>query len=210
MYRDRFHVGPALVLGLVLVTAGCGDSDPHPAEPSWSTVGCGSPRMPEHVTVSGVDVPVTPPRLESVMNAVEQAGRTRFPESFAGLEVDQEQVRALIYRVPSAAFDDVIRASSDGACLVVHDAVHSAADLAVWHDRVLADLPYWTDHGVRIVSVGARHDGSGVEIGVLDPAKARADLIARYGAQAPLIFEAADPVRPLPAQTSRVAPPPGI
>jgi len=73
---------------------------------------------------------------------------------------------------------------------------------------VLADLPYWTHRGVRIVSIGARHDGTGVEIGVRDAVRARRELRARYGDRAPLIFRPADPVRPLPAPTSRIAPPP--
>jgi hypothetical protein len=211
MYRDRFRIGPALALGVVLMIAGCGDDEPAAqAGGGWSTAGCGAARMPQHITVSGVAMPVTLPGLDAVMNTIDQAGRARFPESFAGLEVDQEQVRAIVYRKPSAAFDDFIRKSAAEECIQVRDAAHSTADLAVWHDRVLADLPYWAHHDVQIVSVGARHDGSGVEIGARDARKASEDLLARYGAQAPLIFVPADPVRPLPAETSRVAPPPGI
>ena len=93
---------------------------------------------------------------------------------------------------------------------MVRDAGHSMKELGGWHDRVLADLPYWTHRGVHIVSVGARHDGSGVEIGVRDVEKARVELVGRYGAQAPLIFAESGPIRPFRAQTSRIAPPPGI
>jgi hypothetical protein len=212
MHRGRFRIGPAIVLGMVLVTAGCGDADersPGSEGSGWSTAGCAMPRSPEHVTVSGVTMPVTPPALDALMNTIDQAGRGQFRASFAGLEVDQERVRTIVYRVPSAPFDDFIRKAAGDACVVVHDAPHSGADLDAWHDRVLADLPYWTHQGVAIVSVGAKHDGSGVEIGAQDPAQARTELVARYGAQAPLIFVASDPVRPLPAVTSQVAPPPG-
>jgi hypothetical protein len=110
--------------------------------------------------------------------------------------------------VPSAAFDDFVRKVADDACVVVRAAGHSTKELAVWHDRVLADLPYWTHRGVGIVSIGARHDGKGVEIGVRDVELARRELLARYGDKAPLIFMPADPVRPLPTPTSRIAPPP--
>jgi hypothetical protein len=106
-------------------------------------------------------------------------------------------VRAIVYRVPSAAFDDFIRQAAGNVCIVVRDAVHSARDLAVWHDRVLADLPYWSHHGVRIVTVGAKHDGSGVEIGTTDVPHTRSELLARYGGEAPLIFVEQAPVRPL-------------
>jgi hypothetical protein len=216
MYRDRFRIWPGLALGVVLVIGGCGDPlDRQPADSpgltgGWSTAGCGVERTPQHVTVGGVTVPTTPPKLESVMNRIEQTGRDRFPDSFAGLEVDQELVQAIIYRVPSAEFDDFIRKAAEDSCILVRDAAHSATALAVWHDRVLADLPYWSHQEVPIVSIGARHDGSGVEIGTGDVVKARSALLARYGSRAPLIFIPADPVRPLPAPTSRIAPPPGI
>jgi hypothetical protein len=45
-------------------------------------------------------------------------------------------------------------------------------------------------------------------LGVRDVEEARRAMLARYGAKAPLIFKPADPVRPLPAPTSRIAPPP--
>lgn len=213
MYRGRFGTG--LALGVVLMIGGCGDPgdgeivDSPGLTGGWTTAGCGVPRTPERVTVGGVQVPVTPPRLEAVMGRIEQAGRGAFADSFAGVEVDQEKVRAIVFRVPSAAFDDFIRTSAEDACVVVRDAEHSTKDLTVWHDRVLADLPYWSEQGVRIVSIGAQHDGRGVEIGVRDVGEARRQLLSRYGAKAPLIFVEADPVRPLPAPTSRVAPPPG-
>jgi hypothetical protein len=142
-------------------------------------------------------MPTTPAKLESVMAEIDRAGRERFGDSFAGLEVDQKQVRAYVYRVPSATFDDFIRGAAEDVCVVVRDAAHSAVDLKYWHDRVFADLAYWEHHGVRIVTVGARHDGSGVEIGTRDPAAARRALPDRYGERAPLILVEEGPVRPL-------------
>ena len=208
----RLRIG--LALGVVLMIGGCGDPgdgeivDSPGLTGGWSTAGCGVPRTPGHLTVGGVEVPVTPPRLESVMDRIERAGKGEFGESYAGIEVDQEQVRAIVFRKPSAAFDDFIRKSAEDACVVVRDAGHSTKELGVWHDRVLADLPYWSAQGVRVVSIGARHDGRGVEIGVRDVEEARRELLARYGDRAPLIFKPTDPVRPLPAPTSRIAPPP--
>ncbi|GAA2662312.1 hypothetical protein [Paractinoplanes durhamensis] len=216
MYRDRFRIWPALALGVVVLIAACGDPGDEAIVDSpgltggWSTAGCGVERTPEHVTVGGVTMPSTPPKLDAVMNRIEETGRARFPDSYAGLEVDQQLVQAIVYRVPSAAFDDFLREVAEDTCILVRDAAHSADALAVWHDRVLADLPYWSHQGVPIFSVGARHDGSGVEIGTRDVAKARTGLLARYGSRAPLVFIPADPVRPLPAPTSRIAPPPGI
>lgn len=202
MGRGRWTMG--LALGAVLVIGGCGDSgggvdmDSSPGG-EWSTGGCGAARTAGQVTVGG---------LQAVISRIERDGKAEFASSFAGVEIDQEQARAIVYRVPSTAFDDFIRKAAEDSCVVVRDARHSTKDLAGWHDRVLADLPYWTDRGLRIVSFGARHDGSGVEVGVRDVEEARSAMLARYGPGAPLIFVLADPVRPLPAPTSRIAPPP--
>ncbi|GAA0543140.1 hypothetical protein GCM10010172_25790 [Paractinoplanes ferrugineus] len=215
MYRDRLRIGPGLVLGMALMIGGCGDPgdgeivDSPGLTGGWSTAGCAVERTPEQVTMGGVTMPTTPAKLEAVMGRIEEAGRSRFADSYAGIEVDQERVRAVVYRVPSGAFDDVIRKVAEDTCVLVQDADHTATSLAVWHDRILADLPYWGHQNVSIVSLGARHDGSGVEIGTVDPLKARTALLARYGSRAPLVFVPADPVRPLPSPTSRIAPPPG-
>jgi hypothetical protein len=202
LHHYRFRIGPLLALGMVLVMSACGDSDQTPTdEPGltggWSTAGCGVARVPEHVTIGGVRMPTTPAKLSDVMARIDQAGHADFADSYAGLEVDEARVRAIVYRVPSATFDDFIRRTAEDACIVVRDTAHTAADLAFWHDRVLADLAYWTHHGVRIVTVGARHDGSGVEIGTRDLEQARRELPARYGTRAPLFFIEQGPVRPL-------------
>jgi hypothetical protein len=205
MYRDRWRrVGLGLVLGAVLMNGGCGEPEGAAdfeealgAPGGWRTAGCELIRLPQHLTVGGVTMPTTPPKLEAVMGRIDRAGRSEFADSFAGLEVDQRRVRAIVFRVPSAVFDDFIRETAEDVCIVVRDAAHSTKDLGVWHDRVLADLPYWSHRGIHVVSIGARHDGSGVEVGTRDVERTRAELLGRYGAAAPLIFEEQDPVRPL-------------
>src|SRR3712207_2039879 len=132
----------------------------------WTTAGCEFSRAPTTMTVGDATIPVTPPELDAAMAEIDRVGRSSFAESYAGLEVDQQQVRAIVYRVPSSEFDDAVRRSGDGVCVEVRDAVHSLAALTAWHDRVVGDLDSWAADGVRIVSVGARHDGAGVEIGV--------------------------------------------
>jgi hypothetical protein len=202
MHHCRFRIGPLLALAVVLMIGACGDSDETPTdEPGltggWSTAGCGVARIGEHVTVGGVRMPVTPAKLGDVMARIDQAGHADFPDSYAGVEVDEARVRAIVYRVPSATFDDFIRRTAEDVCLVVRDTAHTAVDLAFWHDRVMADLAYWTHHGIRIVTVGARHDGSGVEVGTRDLERAKRELPARYGSRAPLFFVDQAPVRPM-------------
>ncbi|GAA4931782.1 hypothetical protein [Actinoplanes utahensis] len=188
---------------LVMTAPACGEpgGDDPAGRPGpqggWRTPGCEFSRPAEFMTAGGHRVPVTPPRLAAAMERIDRGGRERFADSFAGLEVDQARVRAIVYRVPSGAFDDFIRESADGNCIVVRDAAHGVTELTTWHDRVVADLAYWTAQDIRITTVGSRHDGAGVEIGTEDLDRARRELPARYGERAPLIFVAEGPVRPL-------------
>lgn len=204
-----------LLPGAMLMTAACGDesragsSARIPPTGEWSTAGCAMPRTPQVTTMGGSTVPVTPPALEAAIARIEDGGRNRFPDSYAGLEVDQRQVRAIVYRVASVAFDDFVRISAEDACVVVRDAAHSSAKLNAWQDRIAADLGRWGEQGIQISSVGARHDGAGVEIGAQDVAAARRQLPAYYGAQAPLVFVEQGPVTPMPAPGHRQAAQPG-
>jgi hypothetical protein len=206
----------ALLLGVALMTGACGSE--HGAEASepgltggWSTAGCEFSRMPQTVTMGDSTMPVTPPELDAAMARIDQGGRTDHADSYAGIEVDQEQVRAIVYRVPSATFDDFIRRTAENTCITVRDAAHALTELATWQDRLVADLPTWTARGVQIFTVGTRHDGAGVEVGVKDVTQAKDQLLARYGRHAPFIFVEQDPVRPMPAPaaTPHIAPRPG-
>jgi hypothetical protein len=209
--RARRALRSVLVSGVLLMTAACGD-DGLPVAPltgEWSTAGCALPRSPQFTSVGDVTVPVTPPALAAAMARIEEGGRTRFPRSWAGLEVDQHTVRAIVYRVPSEEFDTFVRTSAEDACVVVRDAAHSAAELGTWQDRVVADLGRWQTQGVRISTVGARHDGAGVEIGTQDFTRARQELTAHYGAEAPLVFVEQGPVTPLVSPGHEPAAQPG-
>jgi hypothetical protein len=203
MLRDRFRIVLGLLLGTILMIGGCGDPDDDTMAPGpsggWHTAGCELARQAESITVGTVSMPSTPAALEAAIARIDEGGRGDFKDSYAGLEVDQQRVRAVVYRVPSAGFDDFIRQAAGNACIWVRDAAHSVADLGVWHDRVLADLGFWTARGIRIATIGARHDGAGVEIGTQDLDRARLELPARYGSRAPLVFIEEGPVVPLSA-----------
>jgi hypothetical protein len=207
--RSRL-LGP-LLLGLLLVTAACGDPgvDPAGLTGGWSTAGCEFSREPQTVTVGNVTMPTTPPALDAAMARIERAGRADFADSYAGLEVDQAGVRAIVYRVPSAAFDEFVRQAAENTCVVVRDAAHGLSELTEWHDRLVADLGVWKERGIRISTVGARHDGAGVEVGTPDVRGTRDALAAHYGAPAPLIFLEQGPVTPLPRTGRPVTPPQG-
>ncbi|MEU4216233.1 hypothetical protein [Actinoplanes sp. NPDC026623] len=200
MRRDRYLVR-LLLLGAVLVTSACGE--PEAPEPGlvggWTTAGCEFSRAPETVNVGGRALPSTPAPLAAAIARIDAGGRADHAASYAGLEVDQQRVRATVYRVPSAAFDDFIRFSAQDTCIVVRDAGHGLAELTALHDRIVADLAAWEAEGVPISTVVARHDGSAVEIGTPDVDLARIELPRRYGTAAPLAFVEQGRVVPMAA-----------
>ncbi|GID96833.1 hypothetical protein ACFQFC_26745 [Amorphoplanes digitatis] len=198
MRRDRYRLR-LLLLGVVLMTSACDE----PALPmpgltgGWTTAGCEFSRPAETVNVGGRILPATPAPLAAAIARIDAGGRADHAASYAGLEVDQQHVRAIVYRVPSAEFDDFIRFSAENTCVVVRDAVHSLTELTAWHDRIVADLAAWTAAGVHISSVVARHDGTAVEIGTPDVDLARIELPRGYGRAAPLTFVEQGPVLPM-------------
>src|SRR4051794_5772956 len=121
----------------------------------WSTAGCAVRRSA--VTTGGRAVQDTPPSsLTAAMTLIDRGGRSRYADSYAGLEVDQRHVRAVVYRVPSVGFDDFVRRSAQDACVVVLDCGHALAELTQWRDRIMADRPTWADRAVRISAVDER------------------------------------------------------
>jgi hypothetical protein len=176
-----------LLLGLSVMT-GCADPAPAAEPPTgeWSTAGC-AVRRPAAAAAAA---------LSTAMTRIDEGGRGTFPDSYAGLEVDEPAARAIVYRVPSRAFDDFVRQAAQDACVVIRDAAHSHAALTALHQRIVADLGHWQARGIRISTVGARHDGNGVEVGTQDPVAAGAALPQHYPGE-PVIIVAQAPVRPL-------------
>ena len=212
MRHDRFRAGLLLLLAATLVTSAC--AEPPEVPPvgltgGWETAGCELNRLPATTTVAGHTMPATPPSLEAAMARIDTGGRADYADSYAGIEVDQQRVRAVVYRVPSAEFDDFIRLSAQDSCIAVRDSLHGLNELTRWHDRVAADLDMWAEKGIRIVTVGARHDGFGVEVGTRDLDRARVEIPRRYGKTAPLIFVEQGPVTPLAQPGPAVVPRPG-
>ncbi|MEV4636116.1 hypothetical protein AB0J80_02070 [Actinoplanes sp. NPDC049548] len=210
MRRFRCLLG-GLLLGAVLMTGAC--DEPRPAEAGltggWTTAGCEFSRTPETMTIDGRTHPVTPAVLAAAMARIDAGGRTHHAASYAGLEVDQQRVRAIVYRVPSAAFDDFIRQAAENTCIFVRDAAHSLEELTRWQDHIAADLEAWRSRGVRISTISARHDGVGVEIGTQDLERAREKMPRHYGRTAPLIFVEEGPMIPMPTTGVPIAPQPG-
>ncbi|MGH3897042.1 MAG: hypothetical protein ACRDTA_02075 [Pseudonocardiaceae bacterium] len=126
---------------------------------------------------------------------VEQLGE-RFPAHYAGLELVAGQI--VIYRKPSTDFDQALQGLHLPVEVVVRDAPYSAAELQPLVERIQGDFDYWRGLGVPIITVGARHDGTAVEVGTERPDQASRLLPQRYGAVPPVVAVRTGPVELIP------------
>jgi hypothetical protein len=126
---------------------------------------------------------------------IDSAGRADHADSYAGVQVG-ETGEIVVHRVPSPAFDELVRQVAGDTPVRIRDAEHTLAELTALQERITADLPFWQARGIAISTVGARHDGSGVEVGTPDLDAARAALPEHYG-DAPVLLVRRGPVYPL-------------
>jgi hypothetical protein len=131
--------------------------------------------------------------LNSLADRLQPYAEEHFADVYAGLVVDGQQARLRVYRKPSRAFDAWVDRAFDRDCVELQDAVHSIKELRQLQDRITADSTYWEDHGIRIIRIGTKVDGSGVEVGTNEVDRARAELPGRYGSDAPIVVVLAGP-----------------
>ncbi|RCG31412.1 hypothetical protein DQ384_11950 [Sphaerisporangium album] len=129
--------------------------------------------------------PTGPQELGSLASAIETLLSHRFPDLYAGVALDQAGNQVIVYRRPSAELDAALRERFGTAAIKLRDAPHSARELQAIARRVTDDVAYWARHGIPITTVAARFDGTAVEVGTTEVAKAARDLPKRYG-KAPL------------------------
>jgi hypothetical protein len=82
-------------------------------------------------------------------------------------------------------------------CVEAVGARHSEKELSALGNRVSADMTYWRAHGVQVSFVSVKSDGTFVEVGTTDLARARRELPSRYGTAAPLHIVYSVPPQPL-------------
>lgn len=125
---------------------------------------------------------------------VDQWARERFPEVYAGIETSDAGL--IVFRKPSAAFDEGLRTLGVSTPVVLRDAPYANAELATLAERVLADVDYWAGQGIEITSVGARADGTAVDVGSPQADRLTPRLAGRYGTTPPAIAEPVGPIVP--------------
>ncbi|HEX2356785.1 MAG TPA: hypothetical protein VHI50_10040 [Micromonosporaceae bacterium] len=194
--------GVLVVTGLgLLALAGCGgvSAGADPSEDGPATSGCSRQAAPpEPIVTAGATMYPTSPELDAALGRIQEAAPREHADTYAGLEVVPERGHAIVYRVPPADdFDAFVEDVSGGQCIYIRDAEHTNAELTALQERITNDATYWGGLGVRINAVGARHDGSAVEVGTEDVARAEAELPRRYGADAPIVVVEQGPIQPL-------------
>lgn len=113
-----------------------------------------------------------------------QRGETDFASVFAGARVGDEGVD--VYRKPSADFDKWVLADFAASCVLLHDAVFSAAELAQRYQQVNDDNSYWSTQGVTVNSVSSDFVRGVVVVGTQEVDKAKPLFQARYGTGVPV------------------------
>lgn len=125
---------------------------------------------------------------------VEQWAHERFPDLYAGLATFDTKL--LVFRKPSAEFDTELGRLELSTPVELRDAPYSNRELEVLANRVVGDIGYWQTQGVEIMSVGARNDGTAVEVGTPQADKLGPLLPGRYGVTPPAVAESVGPVAP--------------
>ncbi|WP_395294628.1 hypothetical protein ACF9IK_14530 [Kitasatospora hibisci] len=116
-------------------------------------------------------------------------GAQHYPDQYFGVCVDAGAGAGTVYvlRVPGGGFDQAVRDSVRNALVTVafRDAAGSRRQAREVLQRITADAEYWRARGQQLLGTLAG-DGAGVLVYVTDAAKARDEVVARYG---PLVVE---------------------
>lgn len=158
------------------------------APPACATV------PPSPIVTAGATMWPNPPEISEALDEIQTVGEDRFSDVFAGVQVVPEAGYAIVYRVPSAEFDKLIRSVAGTRCIVIRDARFSQAALMELQHRINADLEFWRGKGIQINTTGMAHDGSGVTVGTLEVERARAELSKHYKSAIPITVEETGPM----------------
>ncbi|WP_433344160.1 hypothetical protein [Micromonospora sp. CA-111912] len=123
------------------------------------------------------------PHQDSLMDAattVQEAGEQRWPQLYAGVELDLEQNLLQVRRIPSGpAVDQAMCALVPTVTVRFVDAVHSERQLYAWQASIFADRPYWQRRGIVLNGISTE-PGLCVVVAIDDPARHWATITARY------------------------------
>lgn len=156
------------------------------------TAGCGVVSYPPGPSVNG-EAAGNKQEIDALVARIEPYAPAHFPDIYTGLELDNDHDLVRVYRLPSAEFDNWIRAGFADVCVEVATARHSLIGTAELQDRIMDDFQHWSDRGIEIYMTDVALDGT-VVVGVRagDVEKAQRELPAHYGNAIPIEVEVGD------------------
>jgi hypothetical protein len=186
---------------LVLGAAGCathttGHPGAAPGTGPVRTAGCATHTSPPAMSVDGTPQPANQDALSRIADRITVHAEERFADVYAGLELVPEQDRVRAFRKLSNDFDTWILRDFRADCVELVDAPHTAVELKALQDRIGDEIDYWDQHGIHILTIGARQDGTAVEVGTGDVDRARMELPRRYGTAIPIVVNREGPIQP--------------
>ncbi|MFF5210421.1 hypothetical protein [Streptosporangium sp. NPDC000396] len=137
--------------------------------------------------------------LDAAATKIDAYLRQGFPGHYAGIVLDPARPALIIYRRTSTALDAALRKWFGDVPVELRDAPYAARELEVLAKRIRGDAEDWRRQGLSITSVAVRPDGTAVEVGTHEVARATAELPKKYG-QAPLVIIEAGPALPTPSR----------
>jgi hypothetical protein len=118
-------------------------------------------------------------RLSEAASTISAAAQQRYPEVYAGVELDVPGDVVIVHRRPTAGFDEAIAALVPGVTVRFAYSPHSEAQVTAWQERVVADQTYWRSRGITLNGIGPRF-GQCVVVQVDDPERDRLAIVTHY------------------------------
>jgi hypothetical protein len=131
--------------------------------------------------------------LSRLADEIHRVGQEDFPEVYAGVIMDTDIDRLLVWRKPSVEFDAILAASQDREKIVTLCARYSYEQLLGAVSQLTADYEYWKAQGLTLHQFGPDYKQNCVLVSTEDPGRAKVKLTARYP-DLPLCFEYGDRV----------------
>jgi hypothetical protein len=179
----------------LLLAAAC--AQPQDAEEATAVPPPPPPKAAKKVEEPGPQNPSQRADAVDQVPAVERFCRSRFPDHYAALAVEEDQQSLVVYRRPLGGFDAAVRQRFPDLAVSFEDARYSERELTVAVQRIVADMGYWRERGVEIHGVGPAGDGNSVLVTTSDPGPARRLLSQHYGVA--VTVQPGGPVIPIPA-----------
>lgn len=147
-------------------------------------------------------LPHTPSKLARAAKAIGKLGRSRFPDNYAGHAFVDQQTRLVVYRKTAGELDEVLVRRYSKLPITTRDAPYSFAELEEAVSAVLGDGAYWSERGVRIITIEAAAE-RGVVVSAAAAAALRPAFEERYGGTVTVVEPTETPDHPGPYIPSR-------